>query len=320
MAVSKGNPLAALTLAQNQYPNDTNLLGTIKSAVVAGTLDDADWAAPLSAARALGDEFLEAARPSSILLRLTGLRKIPFQTRVPRVTASSIAGWVGEGASKPVSEMRLDDVTMDPTKCAGIVVISLELARSSAPNAESVIRADLIGSVNLLVDATFVGTAAATSWSPAGILNGVTPVTSTGTSASAIAADVATVISGMTTAGGEAAQLLLLMHPSTSAKVGLVFATVGAQVPLPILTSTAVTAGRLIVIDQTEVLLADDNVVAIDATGQAALQLDSAPSTPAAALTSLWQQNLFAIRAERLVNWAPRKTAAATAGYISGIA
>ena len=54
------------------------------------------------------------------------VRKIPFQTRVPRIASSSTVGWVAAGASKPVLALSLDDVMLDPFKVAGICVISLE--------------------------------------------------------------------------------------------------------------------------------------------------------------------------------------------------
>jgi hypothetical protein len=54
------------------------------------------------------------------------VRKIPFQTRVPRIASSSTVGWVAAGASKPVLALSLDDVMLDPFKVAGICVISFK--------------------------------------------------------------------------------------------------------------------------------------------------------------------------------------------------
>jgi hypothetical protein len=53
--------------------------------------------------------------------------------------------------------------------------------------------------------------------------------------------------------------------------------------------------------------------------GQAALQLDSAPSSGAQALVSLWQNNLSAVRVARWINWAPRRSAAAVCAWIDRV-
>jgi hypothetical protein len=54
------------------------------------------------------------------------------------------------------------------------------------------------------------------------------------------------------------------------------------------------------------VLYADDGGVTIDVSREASVQMDSAPDNPALAttvLTSLWQNNLVGLRAERFINW-----------------
>jgi hypothetical protein len=54
------------------------------------------------------------------------------------------------------------------------------------------------------------------------------------------------------------------------------------------------------------ILYADDGGVTIDVSREASVQMDSAPDNPALAttvLTSLWQNNLVGLRAERFINW-----------------
>ena len=51
----------------------------------------------------------------------------------------------------------------------------------------------------------------------------------------------------------------------------------------------------------------------LDASNQASLQMDSAPTNPPVAATvmvSLWQMNLVGIRAERFINWSKRRAGA----------
>jgi hypothetical protein len=78
-----------------------------------------------------------------------------------------------------------------------------------------------------------------------------------------------------------------------------------------------VSGGAIIaLIDQAEVLLADDGGVRVDSSGEAAVQMLSDPSSSAAAQVPLWQNNLVAVRMERMINWAPVHSAAATASWI----
>jgi hypothetical protein len=64
------------------------------------------------------------------------------------------------------------------------------------------------------------------------------------------------------------------------------------------------TAGTNIVLVQPRyVLYADTGNVEIDVSTEASVMLDTAPVAGTTALTSLWQQNLIGIRAERFINW-----------------
>lgn len=308
-------PTHVLSAAEELYPNDAQLANFLKAAVAVGSLGNLSALSPY---RTLVGELIAIARPTSIVLRLDQARTVPLRIRVPKVTAGAVVGWVGEGLSKPVSELAFSETTLDPKKLASIVLITTELAGLSGPAAEAVIRADLVASINLAVDAAFVSNAAATSAKPAGILNGVTPVTSTGSTAAAIGKDLNTVIAGMLTAGGMAQSLVILAHPGTAAQVGLTLGTSGASLYIPVLASSAVPVGTLIVVDQAQLLLGDEGVE-LALSNQATIQADSAPSDPPSSTISLWQHNLEGIRAERTVNWTSARAAAATAGAVTGI-
>jgi HK97 family phage major capsid protein len=75
----------------------------------------------------------------------------------------------------------------------------------------------------------------------------------------------------------------------------------------------------MILLKADEVLLADDGQVTIDSSREASLQMESAPDSPptaATVLTSMWQHNMVAIKAERFINWRLRRANAVA--YISG--
>ena len=122
--------------------------------------------------------------------------------------------WAYCHAPKPLSELAFDADALEPTKVACSVVISEELARFSSPAADTLIRTELAGALNALVDGTLVGTAAGSASKPAGILDGVTPVASTGSTPAALAADLAAAAAGMEITA-EPTRLILILARGT---------------------------------------------------------------------------------------------------------
>ena len=307
-----------------------------KAAVGPGTTTDATWASPLVAYNVMASEFIELLRPLTIIGRIPGLRRVPFNIQMPATTSGTSVGWVGENAPKPVSAMAFNTVNLRWAKAAGIVILTDELVRFSNPSAEAVVRQDLTDAMAQFLDRQFVDPAVAevTNVSPASITNGVTPVTPTGTTASALRADLKTLFGGyfqnnLSTAGGvflmtqtQALSLSLMQNslgqpvfPGISAEGGtLVGYPVIASENLGMATGGSPTDGGLIIfLKASEIMLADDGQVVIDASNQASVQLDTAPDSPPSASTpliSLWQMNMTGVRAERWINWKKRRSTA----------
>jgi hypothetical protein len=91
---------------------------------------------------------------------------------------------------------------------------------------------------------------------------------------------------------------------------------------LPVITSTNVTQGdsgsTIILMKPSEILLADDGGVTLDASREASLELDDSPGGAGKNLVSLWQNNMIALRAERFINWQRRRPE--SVAYISNAA
>src|SRR6185503_19065174 len=78
------------------------------------------------------------------------------------------------------------------------------------------------------------------------------------------------------------------------------------------------TGDSIVFVDAAEVIIADDDVTEVDASGYATLQADSTPVDGAGAvLRSMYQENCVALRALRHVNWLARRPQ--VAAWISGI-
>lgn len=329
LAISKGNLMQAHEMAKRWQETTPEVVTTLKAAMAAGSTTDSDWAEPLVEYQTMASEFIDLLRPMTIVGKMTGLRRVPFNIRVAGKTQGSTVGWVGQGLPKPVSELKFNEVTLGFAKAAGIVVISQELARFSAPSAEALIRQDLLDTMAQFMDEQFINPAvvAVANVSPAGITNGVTHAAATGTTVALITADVKAAFAAFIAANLAPTQGVWVMSPVTALGLSLirtsqdVFAfpditmNGGTFFGLPVITSKSVpgsvSGGTIIVLmDQSEVFFADDGGVRLDASEQASLQMDSAPSAGAQSLVSLWQNNLVGIRAERFMNWQRKRDAA----------
>ena len=350
LMAGKGNLMQSAEIAKRW--DDTPQVETVlKAAVAAGTTTDTNWAKPLVEYSNMASEFAELLRPATILGRIDGLRRVPFNIKVPRQTGGASASWVGEGAPKPVSSLAFDSITLGHTKVAGIVVMTEELVRFSNPAAEDIVRRDLVETIGGLIDKDFVdpAKAAVSGVSPASITNGVTPVVATGKTADHLRADVQALMAKFITANMSLSGAVWIMTETQALAIAMQLnplgqpefpglsingGTAGTFFGIPIILSEnipaqdavagppAIPAGsRIILAKASEIMLADDGQVMLDASNQASLQMDTAPTNPPTATTvmvSLWQMNMVGIRAERFINWTKRRAGAVQ--YITGAA
>ena len=345
IARSKGNLMQAAEIAKGWHDSTPEVETVLRAAVAAGTTTDSSWAAPLVEYQNLTGEFIELLRPATIIGKIQGLRRVPFNVKMPSQTTGSSVGWVGEGAPKPVSKLGFGTTQLGFAKVAGIVVLTDELVRFSNPSAEALVNADLVASIAQFLDHDFVDPAKAASAnvSPASITNGVTPVTASGTDADALKADVKAVFGKFIAANLSVAGSVWIMTSTQALAIGLMQNAMGQpEFPgigmnggtffgLPVVVSENIPAyagtgspptgagSRILLVKPSEILLADDGGVTLDASNQASIQMSDAPDNPATAstvMTSLWQNNLIGLRAERTINWGKRRAEAVE--YING--
>jgi HK97 family phage major capsid protein len=275
-------------------------------------------------------------RPQTIIGRLPNLRRVPFNVRMPRQTAGGTYGWVGEGSAKPVGELAFDEITMRWAKAAGIIVITQELARQSSPDAEGIVRQDMIEGIGAFLDQQFTdpNVSEVSNVSPGAITNGVTnTVVAGGTSADAFRVDAGDLWASMLsnnivpTSGAwlmsnvQAMRLSLMRNALDQQEFPGLTPTGGTLLGYPVITSQNVVApdtdGDMIVfLNQSDVFLSEEGIM-LDASSEASLQFNTTPDNPTSASTvmvSLWQRNMIGLRAERYINWKRRRDAAV--GYI----
>ncbi len=312
-----------------------------KAAIGAATTTDSTWAAPLVTYQNLQGEFIELLRAKELISRIPGLRRVPFNVKVPRETGETTGYWVAQASPKPVSKGAFDTVTLDWNKVAGITFQTQELLKFSQPNSEQLLVNSLTKALIKLVDKDFLDPAKAvvTGESPASITNGSTSIAASGTTADAFRADFADLLAAYTMANYTLDDLVIVMSQSQALRLGLMrndfgvkeFADVnkdgGFIEGIPVVTTENIASNGgspadgwiIVALSAGNILLADDGGVDVDISTEASIQTDSAPDSPPGAgtvLVSLWQNNMVGIRCERFVTWVKARTNAAV--YITG--
>ena len=352
---SKGNHQLAFQMAAKHFPKTEGVVKTLKAqaeganlqnlmqmkaTVAAGDTLNATWAAPLVDAATFGGDFIEFLRPRT-LIGQANFRRTPFNVRIAAATSGGTAYWVGQGKAKPVTSFGFGDTTVPFTKVAAIAVITQELARFSDPNAEVLVRDMLADAVIERIDIDLLDPdkAAVANISPAGLLNGVTPV-----AAGAIdPGDPVSVRCAIALLWAAWDSTYLGMRPAyyTTPAVARMLAfsrdPLGTRafpemtpqggsldgVPVRVSQYLANNGGSggaiLALIDEAEIFLADDGSVTVDASEQASIEMSDTPagsSNPTVAassvnMVSMWQTDSLALRAERFIWWGKRRAGAA---------
>lgn len=360
-AAARGDAGMALNLAKTHYGNNDRIIKTLefqagggridsvmRSVVTAGTTLDSTWAAPLVQYQDFAGDFVEFLRPRTIIGQfgvgnIPSLNRIPFNVRIPAQTSGGDAYWVGEGAPKPLTEFNFDTEELRWAKVATIAVITDELIRFSNPSAERLVRDSLARAVIARIDTDFIDPAkiAASNVSPASITNGATTIASSGTDADAVRCDIQALWAPFIAARNaprnavyimnstNALALSLMQNPLGQSEFPGVTMNGGTFMGVPVIVSDYVPVGIVVLANASDIWLADDGQVTVDASREASLQMldsnvggagaptnNSATGTPTT-VVSMFQTNSVAIRAERYINWARRR--ASGVAYLTGV-
>lgn len=328
------NGSSALDIAKARYRDDVAVQALIKSAVepgLAGSAGSPGWAPDLVYPQNLVNEFIEYLRPMTIVGKfgtgnIPSLRRIPFNVRMVGQTSGGRGQWVGEASPKPVKKFDFSPTSLTWAKVAAISVISDELARFSSPSAEMLVRDALAGDLAEGLDIDFIDPDKSedAGVSPASVTNNVTPVTSAGSDADAVRADIAALFSAFITANINptsgvfimpntvALALSLMRNPLGQREFPDITMNGGTLEGLPVITSQYASFASpnkniVVLAVASEIFLSDDGQVSVDVSREASIEMESEPGSPAGQTVSMFQNNLLALRAERYINWKKRR-------------
>jgi HK97 family phage major capsid protein len=314
------------------YANDEATGIILRAAVNPAQTTVAGWAAEL--VQTANGAFLDRLIADSIYGPLSGIGsrydlgrngslKVPVRANTPRAAGA----WVGEGAPKPVKRIGLSSVTLSPHKMAVITTFTEEMALYSTPAIEGLLRKAMADDTRESLDGYLIDSVAASATRPAGLLNGVTPITaaSTGTSIEKIVADINALIAPMEAAGG-GGNIVLLMNPAQARRLGMAQTVTGdfafadqAQAASKfgvgrIISSTTVPAGTVIAVDADWFATATGDAPRFAVSNEATLHEEDTNPLPlvtgaqgsgvvASPMRSLFQTDSIAIRLSLYVTW-----------------
>jgi HK97 family phage major capsid protein len=273
-----------------------------KAAIGPGTTTDPTWAKPLVTPAMVGG-FLALLRATSVLGKIP-FTAAPFNTKLAAQTAGASSTWVTESSVKPITKLGFANVTLPIAKCQSIVVVTAELMRLAAPNSEGLLATTIRDEVVTFTDATLLSTSAVAG-APPGILNGITPVTDTGS----LAGNLTALVAKFFTDRPQPIAPVVICSSAVASKIAAldlgrdVTVNGGTLLGLPVAVSPGAGA-NVIALDAPALFVADEGVD-LDVSTQAAIEMTDAPTgTAASVVTSLYQANLAGIRAERFIYWA----------------
>lgn len=332
----------AISIAKSLFDGQDNVIAATQRLVTKAAVAPATTADPTWAGNLVGDEtsafadFVAYLRPQTILGRfgqapVPSLRNVPFRVPLIGQTSGGDGYWVGEGQAKPLTEFDFSRTTLEPLKVANIAVATMEVIRDSSPSADGIIRDQLAAALRERLDRDFINPlkAAVAGISPAGILNGVAGIPSSGNDADAVRADIKALFTSFITANNAPTSGVFIMSSVTALALSLMLNPLGqTEFPgismnggtlfgLPVIVSQYVpsdSGGSLVaLVNASDIYEADEGGIDLSMSTEASLQMDNAPDNPTTAstvLVSLWQRNLVGFRAERTINWARRRPSA----------
>jgi hypothetical protein len=258
--------MRATEVAERMWPGDQNVGLVVRAAMSPTTIGNAGVLVPVTAA------MVEALAPLSasgeLMARGISVTADGGLVVVPGF-APGTATFVGEAAPIPVRQLVSAGPTLSPYKIATIITLSMELLEST--NAEPLVRAALMESIGVGIDAVlFSATAGVAGVNPPGLLVGVAALTPSAGPGDAMTADLV----ALTVALGPAAAAGVLFVAAPGQAAAMALRTLG---PIPNVRASSALAPGTVIAVATQAFVSMLGVPRIDSSIEAVLHMDDAP-------------------------------------------
>jgi hypothetical protein len=254
----------------------------------------------------------------SVLAQLPALKAVPL-VPIPKETehGAGTAYWAAENQPTPMTRLDFTSTQLEERSLNAIVALSRTLLRLANDTARNAILRICRRTMTRALDTALLGSTAASTAQPAGLLAGVVGLT--GGSPDDLSVELEELVA--TVSDGAPTTPVFVTSPRAVAylarQTGTAFKDVklkgGEILGAPLLVSPGA-ANNLILIDAHEIAT-HDGLMEIDASDEASLQMSDTPTDGAAQLTPLWQTNTVATRLVHRVAWT--KLSSDSVGYLT---
>ena len=317
-----------------------------RAATAPATTTTANWAAELAITgqgawfnALMAGSIFQPVASRGMNITLGRYNQISMPTR--QATPSIAGSFVAEGAPIPVRQAAFTTVSIGLKKMAVITSYTREIAEHSTPEIETILRQLIMDDTGVAVDTIFIDATSSTSIRPGGIRAGVAGQTPTaGGGFTALVGDLKLLV-GILAAANAMGDLVWIMNPVQALAVGLT-QNAGGDFPFqseinagrllgyPVVVSSTVTAGMVILINASDLLVVQGDTPRFDVSDQATLHFEDttplqigttgSPNTVAAPTRSMFQTDSLALRMILPMNWALRRASPANCvAWVTGV-
>jgi hypothetical protein len=286
-----------------------------KAAVSGGSTGDATWAGALTAYQTISAGFVESLRSISAYdAMLPNMRRIPPFTRAAIVTTGASGALTAEQKWKVISKLSLAADNIAPLKAVCVLVITEELLRFSTAGTDRLFADELRSAVAQATDVPVL----------TALLASITPAASSGNARH----DVATLLSAVPLKA--LSRPMFLTTPLVIQQMAALYGDSGPVFPdltvpgaggfisgiptvgVDSLTNYGGHGDHFLLVDAWN-CAGESDVVTIDGSVQADVQMSDAPTDGAADMVSLFETNAVAIKCERRYAFARLRASAVAA-------
>jgi HK97 family phage major capsid protein len=299
LALGKGSVADAAFRAKDSGTCSPRALDILqKAAVDVGVITDPQFAGDmLSGFNGLSRAFVDSLANVGVFdAMLPSFRRVPINAQAAVMSVGASGASAAEGAWKKMSALEVEGSgQLTERKAVAAIVVSNDLLRMLSQDATALLRRELQTAVSLTTDTEAIDA----------LTNGVSPISSLGDDA--VRDDIAAMLQAISI--GQGSKVFLLVRSEVAKHMALVMDPAGRPAfpnmridggdvaGITVLVSDALDVGTLVMVDGSQVAAAG-GFVALGTATQSTLRVSSTPDSDEA-LTSLWQKNLVAIRAER---------------------
>jgi hypothetical protein len=295
-------------VARAAWPDDRNVLTVNKAAVAPAALSAPAWAG-LWGQTSIADVvslLVPSSAGAQLLAKCMSLEWNGYaQLNVPTLAVNAGAvTWVGEGLPIPVWDYVSSFVSVTPKKVGSITIYSREMATTSTPNFEKLVRAAIGESLSVALDGTLFSASAGDAATPSGLFFGITPTTPSVSTipSEAMAEDLAKIISKVAAVSGDS-EIVLVMSPAQAAAV-----RVRTDVDYASFSSSVMPSGSVAAFATNAICSVGDSAPEITARMEASVHEETVPQALGSVgpTKSLFQTDCLSLRLYFSMNWAVR--------------